>query len=416
MKHTQKTKSITCSIVSTGIVMPVNTIDEIISPGYYKVDACGVTADDGFPEEVDVSCISAYLEVNDTNHISDNLKSAAVGQTLFYTNASGGSAAYHRSGINRNGRVEWSCWTDIGAATTTDIQDGAITAQKLSADVRAQIYNNTAAISAERTRAMGQEGLLNDALEVEKQRALKAEYDAAEDGMHQALRALFVAAGAEYNGSGTDVTKTTPWGEPVIHKAGHYCLNGLGDITEEQMLDIYNAGELKNNLVGFYAYNDKIRTFIPSKISGQEGYGTISLSGILSGAALVESVVFTVRDNLVERLGVLFTSGTAYSSFNGCSNLVYIQKMNLSNITSLTSFFDKCSSLVSVKIINLKCNLDWAYSVAISKESVLYTIQNAAPTSAMTVTLHPDAYSRLADDTDIVSALEAQPLISLVSA
>ena len=29
---------------------------------------------------------------------------------------------------------------------------------------------------------------------------------------------------------------------------------------------------------------------------------------------------------------------------------------------------------------------------------------------------HPDAYARLADDVDIVAALEAQPLVSLVSA
>ena len=43
-------------------------------------------------------------------------------------------------------------------------------------------------------------------------------------------------------------------------------------------------------------------------------------------------------------------------------------------------------------------------------------IENAVPSSAITITLHPDAYARLADDTDVVAALEAQPLISLVSA
>ena len=52
----------------------------------------------------------------------------------------------------------------------------------------------------------------------------------------------------------------------------------------------------------------------------------------------------------------------------------------------------------------------------ISKVSILYIIENALPTSAITITLHPDAYARLADDADVVAALEAQPLISLVSA
>ena len=50
------------------------------------------------------------------------------------------------------------------------------------------------------------------------------------------------------------------------------------------------------------------------------------------------------------------------------------------------------------------------------KDSVLYIIQKALPKNAITITLHPDAYARLKDDTEIVAALEAQPLISLVSA
>ena len=52
----------------------------------------------------------------------------------------------------------------------------------------------------------------------------------------------------------------------------------------------------------------------------------------------------------------------------------------------------------------------------ISVESIVYTIINSKPTTAITITLHPDAYARLADDAEIVAALEAQPLVSLVSA
>ena len=35
--------------------------------------------------------------------------------------------------------IGWGSWVDLGAATTTDIQDGAITAQKLSSDVREKV-------------------------------------------------------------------------------------------------------------------------------------------------------------------------------------------------------------------------------------------------------------------------------------
>lgn len=144
MKNTKNNKNITCRIVSTGTIMHVNTIDEILSPGHYKIDACGVTVHDGFPDGVDGECLSAYLEVSDTNHSNDNLKSAAVGQTLSCTNASGVTAAYYRSAITKNGMMEWNSWVDLGAATTTDIQDGAITAQKLSIALFEQINQNTA--------------------------------------------------------------------------------------------------------------------------------------------------------------------------------------------------------------------------------------------------------------------------------
>ena len=175
MKKTHKTKSITCRIVSTGTVMQVNTIDEILSPGHYKIDACGVTASDGFPDGVEGECLSAYLEVSDTNHRADNLKSAAVGQTLTYTNADGDTAVYHRSGTNKDGKVEWTTWSDTAAL---GLQNGSITSEKLSKDVRTKI--------------------------------------------NSPLRPLFIAAGAEYNDSGADKTKTAPWGETVTHKAGHY--------------------------------------------------------------------------------------------------------------------------------------------------------------------------------------------------
>lgn len=351
-------------------------LDDITATGSYEVrlfhndmESLGIKTADCDKEHY----VVAHLFVSESAATGRQQALRVVGQTLLLTIcATNAVKAFTRTCEVAPKGASWGSWVDLGAASTTDIQDGSITAQKLSSDIR--------------------------------------------PNAESPLRPLFIAAGAEYNDTGVDITKTAPWGETVTHKAGYYYLNGLGDITEEQMMDIYNAGELKNNIVGFYAYNSKIRTLIPAKISGQEGYGTISLSGILSGATMVESVVFTARENLAERLGVLFTSGTAYSSFNGCSNLVYIQKMNFSGITSLTSFFDKCYSLVYVKIINLKCNLDWSYSKVISKESVIYTIQNSIPTSAMIVTLHPDAYARLADDADVVAALEAQPLISLVSA
>ena len=65
------------------------------------------------------------------------------------------------------------------------------------------------------------------------------------DPMHYA----YEAAGAEYNDTGADIIKTTPWADladddadkTVVHKAGYWYLNGLGDITTEQIRNIYNT-------------------------------------------------------------------------------------------------------------------------------------------------------------------------------
>ena len=108
------------------------------------------------------------------------------------------------------------------------------------------------------------------------------------------------------------------------------------------------------------------------------------------------------------------------NAFSGCSKLKYIRPIlsvqEIKNTWSLNNPFKDCEELVLCKLKNLIISVAFSESKNISKESILYTIQNATPTTAITITLHPDAYVRLADDAEIVAALEAQPLVSLVSA
>jgi hypothetical protein len=49
----------------------------------------------------------------------------------------------------------------------------------------------------------------------------------------------------------------------------------------------------------------------------------------------------------------------------------------------------------------------------LSKESLLYLINNEAATSAITIKLASYAYTRLAEDADVVAALAAHPNISI---
>ena len=88
----------------------------------------------------------------------------------------------------------------------------------------------------------------------------------------------------------------------------------------------------------------------------------------------------------------------------------------MKNTTIDQQTFQECYSLEYITMELLSSSIKFADSSNLSQESVIYMIQKASPTSAITITLHPDAYARLKDDAEIVAALEAQPLISLVSA
>ena len=265
--------------------------------------------------------------------------------------------------------IGWGSWVDLGAATTTDIQDGAITAQKLSSDVREKVNNP--------------------------------------------LRPLYIAAGAEYNDSGADKTKTAPWGETVTHKAGHYYLNGLGDITEEQMMAIYNA---PHNALYPAAYTDMTtRTLLWYNGTRSSVACPISHNGIFFSNANLE----TIGTGTLNSDSFYYDNkvGELADYFRGCTNLKHINiTFEIAYIKKMTRMFDGCVSLITTRLNKLPCNVSLGDSPNISKGSILHAIVNAQPTAAITVTLHHDAYTRLADDAEIVAALEAQPMISLVSA
>lgn len=277
-----------------------------------------------------------------------------------YALGTDGTFSYKTRTGQGNTGIAWGDWVDLGAATTADIQDNSITAQKLAADVRTKVDNP--------------------------------------------LRPLYIAAGAEYNDSGADKAKTAPWGETVTHKSGHYYLNGLGDITESQMMTIYNAPH--NALYQYGFINSNTRTLL------QSGNGTVlSYSGNLT-ALCYSSQIETFG------VGELYTQNADFTkAFKNCKKLKYITFDNLyCNGSNLVETFDGCIELVRVNINRLAGNISFKDSANISKACILFIIKKSTSTTAITITLHPYAYARLKDDAEIVVALEAQPLISLVSA
>ena len=281
-----------------------------------------------------------------------------------------------------------------------------------------------------------------------------------------ALREFFVAAGAEYNDTGVDIIKTTPWAAYVdnedilnisasdvktivqggttykyvidngvykvvltdllgnirhneqycIHRAGHYYLNGLGDITEEQMLTIYNNKAAFDIILAGLEVSTRLlqdiatapRTLLPPTGSLRR-FDNKKIGGYYMVAAGVEVVDFAGGNWATIYIPDINAGDPV---FYNCNKLVAISPFKISKAMNL---FLNCPNLryVAIKSNN---SLNFKSSPYISKKSILYAINNSTATTAITITLHANAYARLANDTDIVAALANKPLVTLVSA
>ena len=90
--------------------------------------------------------------------------------------------------------------------------------------------------------------------------------------------------------------------------------------------------------------------------------------------------------------------------------------MNLTDCYTANELFKLCFELRIVKLYAIKLSIVISDSPKLTSKSILYMIQNEAATSAITITLHADAYARAMAHADIVAALQAHPNVSLASA
>lgn len=119
------------------------SLDTIVFSGSYSVEITHNGTDVGLPIDDcgDEHYIVGTLVVTDSGTGGRKQKNRVIGQALTITSRqSKNTKVYTRTLVNGH----WSSWVDLGAAKTTDIQDGAITVQKLSRDVQAKINKNSA--------------------------------------------------------------------------------------------------------------------------------------------------------------------------------------------------------------------------------------------------------------------------------
>lgn len=101
------------------------------------------------------------------------------------------------------------------------------------------------------------------------------------------------------------------------------------------------------------------------------------------------------------------------STFYGCYSLTSIPMLIMRNLRSIPETFFECYSLTNANLFAVNSFCDLSKASLLTKDSLLYIINNGAKTSAITITLASYAYGRLASDRDVVAALANHPNISI---
>lgn len=217
------------------------------------------------------------------------------------------------------------------------------------------------------------------------------------------LRDLYISAGAVYN-----------------ETSGYYELNGLTDITEEEMKVIYDRTWgwwiALPNIGGFGSSYP--RTNIPCPDYKAIVYkGSCNISSCFNNGEMTDNLeVLNFRprylpsDSVFDQIKVnnmnwMCQGNRKPITIIGIINTHYVSDNNSLNIGG---------NIKSINIKNLSKNIKFYGSSVLSKESVLYMINNSEGTNAFTIGLNKAVYDEMKDDADIIAALAEKTNITLV--
>lgn len=203
-----------------------------------------------------------------------------------------------------------------------------------------------------------------------------------------ALRTLAASIGATYS----EETKK-------------YSLNGLTDITDAQMADII----LSPNLFG----KDFTCAF-----RGYKGRTNYAKAGLIVSGSTYNLERFVAASNIEVLVMPGGSSGIKASSISYFADTA-TKLRTITNLIDITSCsgktlpFTNCPLLETVQLKGLNFSISFKDSPNLSKESILYMIQNSVAGSPITITLHPTAYAMATADSEIQAALNEKNNVSL---
>ena len=207
-----------------------------------------------------------------------------------------------------------------------------------------------------------------------------------------------------------DVALSLP-GVAFNEETGYFELNGLTDISYQEMLKIFDDWPIS---LGFMAgtpsvgQSSRSRTLVPLSNTG-----TISLSYAFFNRNNIEIIDFqgvSISPQVVNNVSNAWRLDTRLKEIKGVT-------ISASTATAVDRAFENCYSLVTAKIDGIRVDLSFAQSSRLSAESVAFMINNSyASAGNFTITLHATAYARAIADADVQAALAAHTNVTLASA
>lgn len=193
----------------------------------------------------------------------------------------------------------------------------------------------------------------------------------------------------------------------VLHLPGHWYLNGVGDITGPeialcyvQTMPWYTTTTLTK---AFRVHIDSEKKTLKYRTTfrNARGYATIPTN--------IECESMCYNNKYIETFILTSMSIKLDTSITGLGNAFFLADNMKYLIGQLkTTTIIAVPKNMRVLSITIPSNADFYESNRISKPSILYTINNAIPSNAIIITLHADRYAQLAEDADIIAALEAK--------
>lgn len=230
----------------------------------------------------------------------------------------------------------------------------------------------------------------------------------------------YLEVGAQYNDTSVAIQRTDYYGNAISHQPGCWYLEGIGDLTNDEMRTVYEGGKwwMNSDNKGFCS-NILARTNLPSHAFQQVIYKDAYNFQQAFNAAENLEVVDLRPSEVIESENRLNRTKIKTIAFmcQGSPKVKYIYGViDASAAETGDALWIHTAGLIEVRLWGIKTDVKLPLAKNISVASILYMIENEAASSALTITLHADAYTRIMSYSSITDALAAHPKISIAKA